>query len=159
MLLKYFYDEKLAHASYLVGCQRTQEAVIVDPGRDIEQYLETAGREGLKITAVAETHIHADYVSGARELADRVGAKLYVSDEGTADWKYEYLDGYPSQLVHDGDSFMIGNIRFDVMHTPGHTPESISFVLTDRGGGANSPMGIFTGDFIFCLFNVLKMSH
>ena len=90
MLLKYFYDPKLAHASYLVGCQKTKEAVVVDPGRDIDQYLETARREGVKLTAVAETHIHADYVSGARELADRVGAKLYVSDEGPAEWKYEY---------------------------------------------------------------------
>lgn len=149
MLLKYFYDQKLAHASYMVGCQRTKEAVIVDPGRDIEQYLEMADREGVRITSVAETHIHADYVSGARELADRVGTKLYVSDEGPAEWKYLYLDEYDHQLVHEGDHFMIGNIKFDVLHTPGHTPESISFVLTDQGGGADKPMGIFTGDFVF----------
>lgn len=149
MLLKYFYDQKLAHASYMVGCQRTKEAVIVDPGRDVDQYIEMAGREGVKITAVAETHIHADYVSGARELADRIGAKLYVSDEGPAEWKYLYLDGYDHRLVHDGDHFMIGNIKFDVLHTPGHTPESISFILTDQGGGADEPMGIFTGDFVF----------
>ncbi|TWU25195.1 Beta-lactamase hydrolase-like protein [Novipirellula galeiformis] len=149
MLLKYFYDQKLAHASYMVGCQRTGVAVIVDPGRDVQQYLEMADREGVKITAVAETHIHADYVSGARELADRVGAKLYVSDEGPAEWKYHYVDQYDHQWLHDGDSFMIGNIKFDVLHTPGHTPESISFVLTDQGGGANQPMGIFTGDFVF----------
>ncbi|QDT88844.1 MBL fold metallo-hydrolase [Gimesia algae] len=149
MLLKYFYDPKLAHASYLVGCQKTKEAVVVDPGRDIDQYLETAKREGLKLTAVAETHIHADYVSGARELADRVGAKLYVSDEGPAEWKYEYAGQYDSQLLKDGDTFLIGNIQFQVMHTPGHTPESISFLLTDQGGGATEPMGIFTGDFVF----------
>lgn len=149
MLLKYFYDQKLAHASYLVGCQRTREAVIVDPGRDVDQYIEMADHEGVKITAVAETHIHADYVSGARELADRIDAKLYVSDEGPAEWKYLYLDGYDHKLVRDGDHFMIGNIRFDVIHTPGHTPESISFMLTDQGGGANEPMGIFTGDFVF----------
>ncbi len=149
MLLKYFYDEKLAHASYMVGCQRASEAVIVDPGRDIEQYLAMAKKEGLQIVAVAETHIHADYVSGARELANRIDAQLYVSDEGPADWKYEYLEPYKHQLMHDGDHFMIGKIRFDVMHTPGHTPESISFVLTDQGGGADEPMGIFTGDFVF----------
>ncbi len=149
MLLKYFYDEKLAHASYMVGCQRAKAAVIVDPGRDIEQYLAMAEKEDVKIVAVAETHIHADYVSGARELADRVNAKLYVSDEGPAEWKYLYLDGYESMLVHDGDHFMIGKIQFDVLHTPGHTPESISLVLTDQGGGANKPMGIFTGDFVF----------
>ncbi|MAX36501.1 MBL fold metallo-hydrolase [Gimesia sp.] len=149
MLLKYFYDPKLAHASYLVGCQKTGEAIVVDPGRDIDQYLETAQREGVRLTAVAETHIHADYVSGARELADRVGAKLYVSDEGPAEWKYEYADQYDTQLLKDGDTFQIGNIRFAVLHTPGHTPESISFLLTDLGGGATEPMGIFTGDFVF----------
>lgn len=149
MLLKYFYDKALAHASYLVGCQRAKVAVVIDPGRDIEQYLEMADREGLKLTAVAETHIHADYVSGARELADRVGAKLYLSDEGTADWKYLFADQYDHQLVKDGYSFTIGNIKFDVLHTPGHTPESISFLLTDQGGSADKPMGIFTGDFVF----------
>ncbi|MCA9241577.1 MAG: MBL fold metallo-hydrolase [Planctomycetales bacterium] len=149
MLLRYFYDRTLAHASYLVGCQKTNEAVIVDPGRDIEQYLHAAQREGLTITAVAETHIHADYVSGARELADRVNAKLYVSDEGPAEWKYLYADQYDHHLCKDGDRFSIGNIDFQVMHTPGHTPESISFVLTDRGGGASQPMGVFTGDFVF----------
>lgn len=149
MLLKYFYDKSLAHASYLVGCQRAKTAVVVDPGRDIEQYLAAAKEENLKVVAVAETHIHADYVSGARELADRVGAKLYVSDEGPAEWKYLYADQYDHQLLKDGDSFLIGNVRFDVMHTPGHTPESISFLLTDEGGGANEPMGIFTGDFVF----------
>jgi hydroxyacylglutathione hydrolase len=149
MLLKYFYDAALAHASYLVGCQRDKVALIVDPGRDIDQYLEMAQREGLKVVAVAETHIHADYVSGARELAERVDAKLYVSDEGPAEWKYLFLSHYRHQLLKDGDSFQLGRIKFDVMHTPGHTPESISFVLTDQGGGADQPMGIFTGDFVF----------
>ncbi|QDT12683.1 MBL fold metallo-hydrolase [Planctomycetes bacterium K23_9] len=149
MLLKYFYDEKLAHASYMVGCQRAKVAIVVDPGRDIDQYIAMADKEELELIAVAETHIHADYVSGARELADRVGAKLYVSDEGPAEWKYLYLDDYDHELMHDGDQFTIGKIVLDVMHTPGHTPESISFVLTDQGGGADKPMGIFTGDFVF----------
>ncbi|QDU98893.1 MBL fold metallo-hydrolase [Lignipirellula cremea] len=149
MLLKYFYDQALAHASYLVGCQRAKVAVVVDPGRDIDPYLEMAQREGLQLIAVAETHIHADFVSGARELADRVGAKLYVSDEGPPEWKYLFADQYDHQLVKDGDTFMIGNIKFNVLHTPGHTPESISFLLTDEGGGADQPMGIFTGDFVF----------
>lgn len=149
MLLKYFYDKALAHASYLVGCQRAKVALVVDPGRDIDQYLQAAASEGLRLIAVAETHIHADYVSGARELADRFGAKLYVSDEGPAEWKYRFADRYEHQLLKDGDSFSIGNIKFDVLHTPGHTPESISFMLTDQGGGADKPMGIFTGDFVF----------
>ena len=149
MLLKYFYDKALAHASYMVGCQRAKVAVVVDPGRVIDQYLEMADREGLKLIAVAETHIHADYVSGARELADRVGARLYVSDEGPAEWKYEFADQYDHQLLKDGDTFMIGNLQFQAVHTPGHTPEHLSYLLTDMGGGATEPMGMFTGDFVF----------
>jgi hydroxyacylglutathione hydrolase len=149
MLLKYFYDRFLAHASYMVGCQQTGEAIIVDPGRDIEQYLVAAAQEGFKIVGAADTHIHADYVSGARELADRVGARLYVSDEGPAEWKYEYVNHYDHQLLKEGDTFLAGKIEFKVMYTPGHTPESISFLLTDQGGGADKPMGIFTGDFVF----------
>jgi hydroxyacylglutathione hydrolase len=149
MLLKYFYDKSLAHASYLVGCQRTGEAVVIDPSRSVDQYLEAAAAEGLRITGSAETHIHADFVSGSRELADRVNARLYLSDEGPADWKYQFANKYDSQLLKDGDAFYVGNIKLEVMHTPGHTPESISFVLTDEGGGANVPMGIFTGDFVF----------
>lgn len=149
MLLKYFYDKSLAHASYLVGCQRSGEAVVIDPGRDIEPYLQAATAEGLRIVAAAETHIHADFVSGARELADRAGATLYLSDEGPAEWKYAFAEDMPARLLKNGDSFRIGGVRFDVLHTPGHTPESISFLLTDEGGGATAPMGIFTGDFVF----------
>lgn len=149
MLLKYFYDKSLAHASYMVGCQRAKVAVVIDPGRDVEQYVQAAKQEGMKLIAVAETHIHADYVSGARELAAQLGAKLYVSDEGPEEWKYQFLNDYDHQLVTEGDSFTIGNIQFEVLHTPGHTPESISFMLTDKGGNADKPMGIFTGDFVF----------
>jgi hydroxyacylglutathione hydrolase len=149
MLLKYFYDPALAHASYLVGCQRTGEAIVVDPAREIDQYLEAAGKEGLRIVAAAETHIHADYVSGVRELAERVGATIYVSDCGPKEWKYEYASKYRHQLVKDGDTWNVGKVEFQVLHTPGHTPESISLVLTDRGGGATQPMGVFTGDFVF----------
>ena len=149
MLLKYFYDKALAHASYMVGCQKTSEAIIIDPGRDIEQYLNAAQAEGMMLIGVAETHIHADYVSGARELAERIDAKLFISDEGDDNWKYLYAPAYHHQLLKDGDTFMVGNVKFEVMHTPGHTPESISFILTDVGGGANQPMGIFTGDFVF----------
>jgi hydroxyacylglutathione hydrolase len=149
MLLKYFYDKSLAHASYLVGCQRSGEAIVIDPGRSIDQYLEAAAAEGLRITGAAETHIHADFVSGSRELADRVQAKLYLSDEGPSDWKYQFTDHHDTQLVKDGDAIYVGKIKLEVMHTPGHTPEHISFILTDEGGGANVPMGIFTGDFVF----------
>lgn len=149
MFLKYFYDKSLAHASYMVGCQRTGEAIVIDPSRSVDQYLHSAIAEGLQITGAAETHIHADFVSGSRELADRANAKLYLSDEGPADWKYQFVDKYDSQLLKDGDVIRVGKIKFQVMHTPGHTPEHIAFVLTDEGGGANVPMGIFTGDFVF----------
>ena len=149
MLLKYFYDKSLAHASYLVGCQKSGEAIVIDPGRDVTPYLDAAKAEGLRIVGAAETHIHADFVSGSRELADRVGAKLYLSDEGPADWKYGFANRYDTALVKDGDEFYVGNVKLEVLHTPGHTPESISFLLTDEGGGANVPMGIFTGDFVF----------
>lgn len=149
MLLRYFYDEKLAHASYMVGCQRTGEAVVVDPMRNIEPYEVLAKKEGMKIVGALETHIHADFVTGSRELADKYGTKMYISDEGDENWKYQNLEGIPHKLLKDGDKFKIGNLIFEVMHTPGHTPESISFLLTDNGGGADKPMGIFTGDFVF----------
>ena len=149
MLLKFFYDTALAHASYMVGCQKTGEAILIDPDRNIEHYLSAAAKEDMTIVGTAETHIHADYVSGSRELAERIGAKIYVSDEGPADWKYTYVKKYDHMLVNDGSEFSVGNIKFKVMHTPGHTPESISFVLTDTGGGADKPMGLFTGDFVF----------
>ncbi len=149
MLLKYFYNPKIAHASYLVGCQATGEALIIDPGRDIELYLHTAEMNEMRIVGAAETHIHADFVSGARELAERTGATLYLSDEGDENWKYLYLAGYKHHLLREGEHFHVGKLRLTVMHTPGHTPEHLSFVLTDVGGGANRPMGIFTGDFVF----------
>ncbi|KON87635.1 Zn-dependent hydrolase [Sporosarcina globispora] len=149
MFFRSFFDENLAQMSYLVGCQQTGEAIVVDPARKIGQYLITAKNEGLRIVAVTETHIHADYLSGARELATKCDATLYVSDEGDENWKYEYLDGLKSVLLKDGAEFTLGHIEFKVMHTPGHTPESISFILTDKGGGSSEPMGIFTGDFVF----------
>lgn len=149
MLLKYFYDSALAHASYMVGCQRSGEALIIDPGRDIAPYLDAAAKNNLRIVGSVETHIHADFVSGSRELAERMGAKLYLSDEGTADWKYVFAVQYQNQLLKHGDTFRVGKVKFEALHTPGHTPEHLSFLLTDEGGGANEPMGIFTGDFVF----------
>jgi len=95
------------------------------------------------------THIHADYVSGSRELAEATGGTLYLSDEGPEAWKYEFVKEYSHQLLKDGDEIRVGKILLSVIHTPGHTPESLSFILTDQGGGADEPMGIFTGDFVF----------
>lgn len=149
MLLRYFYDERLAHASYLVGCQATGEAIVVDPMRNIQPYLQVADQEGLRIVGALETHIHADFVTGSRELAAKLDSTLYLSDEGDQDWKYQNLESVNHKLLKDRDTFKIGNLLFEVMHTPGHTPESISFLLTDKGGSADKPMGMFTGDFVF----------
>jgi hydroxyacylglutathione hydrolase len=148
MLLRYFYDKALAQASYMIGCVATGEALVIDPSRDIQPYLDMARSEGVRITHVTETHIHADYVSGSRELGSITGAQVYLSDEGDADWKYQYLSDGNITLIRDGDVFMVGNIKVEVFHTPGHTPEHIVFVITDTAG-ADKPMGIFTGDFIF----------
>lgn len=152
MLLRQIFDPKLAQYAYLVGCQKSKEALIIDPERDVDQYLEIAASEGLTIVAVAETHIHADFLSGARELAERHGAKLYLSDEGAADgWASNWAkDGkYDVTFLRDGDSFEIGNIEIQAIHTPGHTPEHLSYKIVDHGGGANEPMGLVTGDFVF----------
>lgn len=151
MLLRQLFDPKLAQYAYLIGCQRTGEALIIDPQRDIDRYVQAAADEGLRLTAVAETHIHADFLSGARELAATHGVKVYLSDEGGADWRYTWaVDGpHDVQLLRHGDTFHIGHIEMRAMHTPGHTPEHLSFVVTDRGGGADEPIGIATGDFVF----------
>lgn len=149
MLLKYFYDEKLAQASYLIACQGTGEAMIIDPMRNIEPYLSEAKKEGLNIVGAIETHIHADFVSGSRELAAQTGAKIYLSDEGGKDWSYENLDKIKHQLLKNEDTIKIGKVSFEIIHTPGHTPESISILLTDGATGTGLPIGIFTGDFVF----------
>lgn len=148
MLLRLFYDPKLAQASYLIGCQRTGEAIVVDPCRDVEPYLAAAAVEGVRVTHITETHIHADFVSGTRELASRTGAAIHLSDEGDASWKYTYAAAAGATLVRDGDAIRVGNIRLDVMHTPGHTPEHLCFMVTDTVA-TERPMGVLTGDFIF----------
>src|SRR5688572_965593 len=93
MLFRMIYDDKLAQAAYLIGCQGTGEAIVVDPQRDVDRYIEAAKANKLRIVAVAETHIHADFLSGARQLAEATGARVYVSDEGDADWKYSGSTG------------------------------------------------------------------
>jgi hydroxyacylglutathione hydrolase len=148
VLLRLLYDSKLAQASYLLGCSQSGEALVVDPNRDIEQYLRLAADEGLRVTHVTETHIHADFVSGARELAPRAGARLLLSGEGGRDWQYAFAAADGATLLHDGDSFKVGNIRVDVLHTPGHTPEHLAFLVTDTAA-TDRPIGIFTGDLLF----------
>ena len=143
MFVKRFFEPALAQASYLIGCQQTDEAIVIDANRDVEPYIQAAAQEGLRITHVTETHIHADYVSGSRELAHRTGASLCLSDEGDKDWKYQFE--HARKLKH-GDRISIGNIRIDVLHTPGHTPEHLAFLITD-GAAANQPIAAVTGDF------------
>ena len=148
MLLKYFYDKALAQASYMVGSPETGEALIIDPARDVTLYLQAAREENLTITQVAETHIHADFVSGSRELAAQTGARLYLSALGGAEWTYSFGDAQTT-LLRDGDRWTLGNARVDVIHTPGHSPEHLIFQLTDTKAGNNTPFALVTGD---CLF-------
>lgn len=150
MLLRQIFDPYLAQYAYLVGCQRSGEALIIDPERDVDQYQRLAAQNGLRITAVAETHIHADFVSGAAELAADPDMKLYLSKLGGPDWTYQWTQGRGNvTLLGDGDAFRVGNIRVEAVHTPGHTPEHLSFLITDEGGGADQPVAVATGDFLF----------
>ncbi len=144
MYFQHVYEKGLAQASYFIGCQATGDAIVIDPKRDIDTYLEIAEREKMTITKIAETHIHADFLSGSRELQMATGAELLLSDEGGADWQYQF----EHTGLKDGDIFKVGNLKLEVMHTPGHTPEHISFLLTDTAA-SSAPIMIFTGDFVF----------
>lgn len=148
MFLKRFFEPTLAQASYLIGCAAAREAIVIDPNRDADQYIQAAQAEGARITHVTETHIHADFLSGSRELAARTGATLHLSDEGGADWKYGFATDANVQLVKAGSRIKVGNVVVDVVHTPGHTPEHLTFLVTDTAG-AEEPIGAATGDFIF----------
>ena len=150
MFLRQIFDPHLSQYAYIIGCQRTGEAIVIDPERDIDRYCAIVAEEGLHITAAAETHIHADFVSGVRELAEDPSVHVYLSAEGGQDWQNEWASGTGNTtLLHDGDSFNIGKIQFKVIHTPGHTPEHLVYLVTDIGGGANEPMVLLTGDFLF----------
>jgi hydroxyacylglutathione hydrolase len=144
MLLERLYDDDLAQAGYFVGCQASGEAVVVDARRDIDDYLRLARAHGMRIVAVTETHIHADYLSGTRELAAATGATAYVSGEGGRDWQY----GFDAERLLDGDAITVGNITVRASHTPGHTPEHLSFLVTD-GAFSRDPGYLLSGDFVF----------
>ncbi len=144
MFFQHVYDKSLAQSSYLIGCQATGEAMVIDAQRDIDVYLDIAKQNHLRITHITETHIHADFLCGSRELSAVTGAKIYLSEEGGEDWQYQF----PHVGLKDGDVMNVGNLRMEVMHTPGHTPESISFLLTDLPA-SDMPVMIFTGDFVF----------
>lgn len=152
MLLERIYDEDLAQASYFIGCQAKSEAIVVDPRRDIDVYRELAAKHGMRIVAVTETHIHADYLSGTRELGDQTGATIYVSGEGGPDWTYgadfDTTTAGPAVRMQHGHRITLGNITLEAIHTPGHTPEHMSFLITD-GAQSSEPGFMLTGDFVF----------
>ena len=136
------YDETLSQTSFVIGDNNTKEAIVIDAQRDIDVYLDIARKNGLKISKVTETHIHADFLSGSRELAAVTQAVLYLSGEGGEDWQYEF----PHKPLKDGDQIQIGSIVLEVMHTPGHTPESLTFLVKEE---AANPIKAITGDFVF----------
>jgi glyoxylase-like metal-dependent hydrolase (beta-lactamase superfamily II)/rhodanese-related sulfurtransferase len=135
---KQFYLGCLAHASYLVGSEG--EAAVIDPQRDVEQYVEEASAQGFSIKYVVETHLHADFVSGHRELAARTGAEIVFGARAGA--------RFPHRAAKDGDELRVGRVTLRVLETPGHTPESISLVVTDTAD-ADEPQRVLTGDTLF----------
>jgi len=135
MFFKQFYLGCLAHASYLIGSNG--EAAVVDPQRDVDQYIAEAEKNGMRIRHVIETHLHADFVSGHRELADRTGAEIVIGAKAGAQFEH--------RAVHDGESVRVGDVELRAMETPGHTPESISWLVVDDG----LPIKVLTGDTMF----------
>ena len=141
MILKQFYLNCLAHASYLIGDEETRTAVVVDPQRDVDQYLAFAAEHDLRIAHVVLTHFHADFVAGHLELRDRVGAAIYLGAAAKAEYAFTPLQ--------DGDAIEIGRVRLQALETPGHTPESISVVVYDADRSASEPHAVLTGDTLF----------
>jgi len=138
MLFEQFYLNCLAHASYMIGSGG--EAAVIDPQRDVDLYLEAADEQGLKIRHIFETHLHADFVSGHRELAARTGAKIYIGAEAHAE--------FPHVPLRDGSEIKVGAVRIRVLETPGHTTESICLIVTDEEKSAE-PWAVMTGDTLF----------
>ncbi|QDV05745.1 Beta-lactamase hydrolase-like protein [Planctomycetes bacterium Poly30] len=141
MIIKQFYLSCLAHASYIIVDERTKTAAVIDPQRDIEQYLDEAEKLGATIKYVLLTHFHADFVAGHLELRDRVGARIYLGASAEAEYDYTPLK--------DGDALEYGDVRLRVLETPGHTPEGISIVAFDLTKSAETPEAVFTGDTLF----------
>lgn len=148
MIFKRFYDENLAQASYMLACEKTREALVVDPNLDIVQYERAAAEACVRIVHVTETHIHADFVSGVVPLAKATGARLHLSAEGSDEWGYADPVMQHAGALRDGSEITFGSVLVRAMHTPGHTPEHLIFFVTDRDRG-DEPAGAFTGDFVF----------
>jgi hydroxyacylglutathione hydrolase len=141
MILQQFYLKCLAHASYLVGDEASGVAAVVDPQRDVDQYLAFAGERGLRIEHVLLTHLHADFVAGHLELRDRVGARIYLGAKASAEYAFTPLG--------DGDEVRFGTVVLRAMETPGHTPESISLLVFETTTSAEAPAAVLTGDTLF----------
>jgi hydroxyacylglutathione hydrolase len=140
VILETVRTDGLAHLAYLIGDRSLGQAAVIDPRRDVDVYLELARQHQLTITHVLETHIHADFVSGSRELAARTGtAKIYVSAEGGAHY------GFAHEPLRDGSRVELGSVTLTAMHTPGHTPEHLAYLALAKG----KPWGFFSGDFLF----------
>jgi hydroxyacylglutathione hydrolase len=149
VIFRRVYDKALAQASYLVGCEETREALLVDPERDIDRYEREAADAGVRIVAVAETHLHADFVSGMRAFAATRPVELLMSGIGDrAPWTAEgpLHPGARLRFLRDGDEFRVGSLRFRARHTPGHTREALSFEFVGEQG---FPLALFSGDFLF----------
>jgi hydroxyacylglutathione hydrolase len=146
VLFERFEDKGLAQYSYIVACEGGGVAAVVDPRRDVDVYVEFARSRRLRITHVIETHIHADFASGARELAERADAELCLSayDRGEA-----YEVHFEHRPLQDGDAIDIGRVRLQALHTPGHTPEHVSFLVYDTVRSAEVPEVLLSGDFLF----------
>lgn len=140
MSIERIYTPGLAQIAYLVADERTGVAAVIDPRRDIQEYLDLAHAAGLRITHVLETHVHADFVSGARELAAATGAVIFASRLGQSEFAHQPLD--------DGDVIELGSLRLTALWTPGHTPEHLSYLLTDPAVRA-APQALFSGDLLF----------
>ena len=141
MLLETVKSDGLAHLSYVLGDEHAGLCAVIDPRRDVEVYLEIARRHQVRITHIIETHIHADFVSGSRELAARTGARIY----GGASEDY----GFEVEPLSGGDALEVGPLTLEVLHTPGHSPEHVALVVRGGGKGAEDPWGVFTGDALF----------
>ena len=141
MILKQFYLNCLAHASYVIGDERSRTAAVVDPQRDVDGYLAFAAEHGLQIAHVFLTHFHADFIAGHLELRDRVGARIYLGKAAKAEYAF--------QPIGDGDVVEFGDVRLEAMETPGHTPESICLKVYDLGDSAVVPKAVLTGDTLF----------
>lgn len=135
----------LAIYSYLVGDEKTKECAVIDPTRDVEEFVRVARAEGLVIRHILETHVHADFLSGAAELKQRTQALVHASGMGGPEWTPPYAD----KVVRDGDEIVMGTLRLRALHTPGHTPEHLTWALFDHSRSKDTPWLLFTGDFLF----------